>query len=127
MDKAQALQAFWSSFGIPAYDQSTIPNADSADHRPQPPYITYRVAEDSLGNPVLLSGSIWYRSTSWAEIEQKAKQIAEYIGYGHKILKIDGGYLYITKGTPFAQRMSDEDDSIRRIYINLMVEYLTAY
>ena len=79
MDKAQALQAFWSSFGIPAYDQSTIPNADSADHRPQPPYITYRVAEDSLGNPVLLSGSIWYRSTSWAEIEQKAKQIHQQI------------------------------------------------
>lgn len=127
MDKAQAIQAFWSGFGIPAYDASTIPNADSADHRPEPPYITYNVIEDSLGSPVALSGSIWYRSTRWAEITKKAEQIAEAIGYGHKIIKIDGGYLYITKGSPFAQRMSDEDDSIRRIYINLMVEFLTAY
>ena len=127
MDKAQAIQAFWSSFGIPAYDESTIPNADTSDHRPEPPYITYQVITDSIGTPVSLAGSIWYRSTRWAEITQKAEQIAEYIGYGHKIIKIDGGYLYITKGKPFAQRTSDEDDSIRRIYINLMVEFLTAY
>lgn len=127
MDKAQAIHLFWSSFGIPAYDQSTIPNADSSDHRPEPPYITYDVIEDSLGTPVALSGSVWYRSNSWEEITKKAEKIAESIGYGHKIIKIDGGYLYITKGSPFAQRMSDEDDTIRRIYINLMVEFLTAY
>lgn len=128
MNKAQAIYSFWSSFGIPAYDQSTIPNADDkADHRPEPPYITYEVIEDSLNTPVALSGSIWYRSTKWEEITLKAEEIAADIGYGHKIIKIDGGYLYITKGTPFAQRMSDEDDSIRRIYINLMVEFLTAF
>lgn len=128
MNKAQAIHSFWSSFGIPAYDQNTIPNDDdNADHRPEPPYITYEVIEDSLNTPVALSGSIWYRSTRWAEITQKANEIAAEIGYGHKIIKIDGGYLYITKGTPFAQRMSDEDDSIRRIYINLMVEFLTAF
>ena len=127
MNKAQAIQSFWSSFGIPAYDQSTIPNADSPDHRPEPPYITYEVIEDSLNTPVALSGSIWYRSTSWKDITLKAQEIAADIGYGHKIIKIDGGYLYITKGSPFAQRMSDEDDSIRRIYINLMVEFLTAF
>ena len=128
MNKAQAIYSFWSSFGIPAYDQNTIPNADDkADHRPEPPYITYEVIEDSLNTPVALSGLIWYRSTSWKDITLKAGEIAADIGYGHKIIKIDGGYLYITKGIPFAQRMSDEDDSIRRMYINLMVEFLTAF
>lgn len=128
MDKAQAIHSFWSSFGIPAYDQNTLPNDEkTADHRPEPPYITYAVIENSLNAPVALSGSIWYRSTSWADISKKADEIAAEIGYGHKMIKIDGGYLYITKGSPFAQRMTDEDDSIRRIYINLMVEFLTAY
>ena len=124
MNKEQAIQQFWSSFGLTAYDSSTIPTGDDA---PEPPYITYDVITDSLGTPVALSGSIWYRSTSWSAITAKKDKIAAEIGYGHKMIKIDGGYLYITKGSPFAQRMSDEDDSIRRIYINLMVEFLTAY
>lgn len=123
-DKEQAIQSFWSSFGLTAYDSSTIPTGDNA---PEPPYITYDVITDSIGTPVLLTGSLWYRSNSWADITHKKDEIAADIGYGHKIISIDGGYLYITKGTPFAQRMADEDDSIRRIVINLMVEFLTAY
>lgn len=35
MNKAQAIQAFWESFGVPAYEESTVP--DDAVM----PYITY--------------------------------------------------------------------------------------
>ena len=121
MTKGQAIQKFWEGFGLPAYDENTVPQ-DA-----QLPYITYGVVTDSFQNMVLLHGSLWYRSTSWKDISEKAEQIAAAIGYGYVIKKIDGGYLYITKGTPFAQRMSDEDSAIRRIYINLNAEFLTAY
>lgn len=123
MDKAQALHSFWSSFGIPAYDEQTVPDDAVL------PYITYNVATDSLDNVVPLTGSVWYRGTSWAQVEAKAKVIAEYVGkYGHKVIKTDDGYLYITKGSPFAQRVVDaSDEQIRRIYINIMAEFLTAY
>ena len=120
MDKAQALYQFWSNF-LPAYDENNVP--DDAEL----PYITYMTATDSLGYVVQLNGSIWYRSTRWDEITKKADEIAEYIGYGGKVVKLDDGYMWLTKGTPFAQRMRDEDDSIRRIYINIQAEYLTAY
>lgn len=34
----------------------------------------------------------------------------------------------LKRGSPFAQRMSDpNDDMIRRIYINITAEFLTAY
>jgi hypothetical protein len=123
MDKAQALHKFWSSFGLPAYDQLTVP--DGA----QMPYITYVGVTDKIGTPVALTGSLWYRSTGWADITQKADEISEYVNkYGHATEKFDNGYIYITGGVPFAQRMSDDtDDMIRRIYINIMAEYLTAY
>lgn len=42
-------------------------------------------------------------------------------------IKFDNGRLFITKGTPFAQRMTDEDDMVRRIYINITAEYFSAY
>lgn len=122
MDKAQAIHSFWSGFGLPAYDENSVPKTA------QMPYITYNVAIGSIGAPVMLHSSLWYYSTSWTAISQKADQIAAAIGYGHELVKLDDGYLYITKGTPFAQRMSDPADSnIRRIYINLAVEFLTAY
>ena len=123
MNKEQAIQTFWESFDLPAYDEQTVPDDATM------PYITYRVVTDSIGNIVNLSGSIWYRSSRWKEVSDKANEIAKYVGeHGFARYKLDDGYLWLTKGTPFAQRMSDpNDDMIRRIYINLQAEFLTAY
>lgn len=123
MNKEQAIHTFWSGFGIPAYDEQTVP--DNA----KMPYITYRVVTDSIGNVCNLTGSIWYRSTSWKEVSDKAAEVAQAVGqYGFTKLKLDDGYVWFTKGAPFAQRMSDPaSDMIRRIYLNIQAEFLTAY
>ena len=123
MNKAQGLQAFWSSFKIPAYDENSVP--DDAEF----PYITYSVVEDSIDNVVSPTASIWYRSSSWAGVEAKKNEIAKKLGEnGHYITSIDDGYIFMTKGVPFAQRMSEPgDDMIKRIYINVQIEFLTAY
>lgn len=123
MDKAQAIHQLWAGFGIPAYDALTVP--DDA----KMPYITYSVATDSLESVVNLNASLWYHSTSWKAIEKKADEIAKEIGaHGFTKLKIDNGYVWFTKGTPFAQRMDDPNDAmIRRIYLNVQAEFLTAY
>lgn len=121
MDKGQAIQSFWSQFGLPAYDQNTVP------HDAEMPYITYNASFGKLGDVLPMNASLWYSSYSWADISQKADEIAEAIGYGYQISKIDGGYIWITQGSPFAQRASDPDGEIRRIYLNIMAEYLTAY
>lgn len=122
MDKEQTLHAFWNSFGIPAYDESTVPDkADLAF-----PYITYDVKTDCFENVVQLSASIWDRGTSWKFITNKKDEIARRIGTnGWIVQKVDGGLMWIQMGTPFAQRMPDDDDMIRRIYLNLQVEFLT--
>lgn len=125
MDKWQSIHNFWSGFGLTAYDENTVPTGSEA---PEMPYITYNVITDSLDYPVQLNGSLWYKSTSWEEISQKADEIAAYLGVGGDVIKIDSGYVWITKGQPFAQRMTDDsDDSIRRIYIIVQAEFLSAY
>lgn len=124
MDSLQTLHSFWSGFGLKAYDENTVP--DDAMTVNGGKYLTYNAATAYFNEPVALSASLWYKSTSWAEITQKAAQIGETIGLGGKVIPCDGGYLWIKRGVPFSQRMSDEDDTIRRIYINVEVEYLTA-
>ena len=122
MDKAQALYDFWASFGLPAYDETNIP--DDAVM----PYITYNTVTDSIDNVVPLSASIWYRSTSWAEISRKSEEIAKKVAeHGYYITDVDKGYLWLTKGQPFAQRIANEDRSIRQIYVNVTGEFLTSY
>lgn len=121
MTKAQAVQDFWSRFLWPAYDEGTVP--DDAGY----PRITYNVVEDELNHPVAMYASLWDRSTSWQRVESKAHEISEAITYLYPpSIPFDGGRLYITKGSPFAQRMIDEDDMVRRIYINIGAEYFSA-
>ena len=120
LDKFQALHYFWSSFGIPAYESTTVPeDVNLGDF-----YITYEATIDSLDRAVPMSASIWKKNTmSWDEISQKAEEISEALSKVYTV-PMRVGYLYITRGTPFAQRMSDEDDATRRIYLNIMAEYL---
>lgn len=121
MDKAQAIDLFWNSFDLIAYDENTVPDEAVM------PYITYSMSSGAMDDILLMSASLWYKSMSWAEITKKSDLIAEDIGYGGTVKSIDGGYIYITRGTPFAQRMGDpSDQSIRRMLINITVEFLTA-
>lgn len=123
MNKSQALHSFWSSFSVgnkpvPAYDESTVPEPTGY------PRITYSVQEDSIGNTVYLTASIWDRNLSWVRGEQIADDIAEYVGLGGININYKGGMLWLKRGTPFSQRMDDPDDSIRRILINIEAEYI---
>ena len=121
MWKEQAIHQFWSGFGLPAYDVNTV------DEDAVMPYITYDVSTGSIGDFILLTASLWYRSTSWNAITQKAREIEEYITrMSPPAIKIDGGRAYFVKGTPFSQRMSEPgDDFVRRIYLQVNAEFLT--
>lgn len=124
MTKAATIYEFWNSFKIPAYEENTVSSGEDA---PEFPYITYQLVTDSIGIIVTMSASIWYRSTSWIEANAKADEISRAISLGGKVLDCDGGKIWVKRGTPFAQNMSDESDNlIKRKYLNITAEYLTA-
>jgi hypothetical protein len=121
MTKEAAIQRFFNQF-LPAYEENTVP--DWAEM----PYITYNlVTGDILSGENRLSFSLWYKANSWTAINEKTREIGNIIGLGGTTLKCDGGVIWLKKGTPFAQSMGDADnDTIRRKYINITAEYLTA-
>lgn len=123
MDKFQALQSFWSSFGIPAYDENTVP---SGDDRPSYPYITYDAVVGNLGDFAAMSASLWDYGTSWSAITTKLEDVTSKIGRGGYLIKFDDGAIWIKRGSPFAQRMADDNDMVRRILINVSAEYISA-
>lgn len=121
MTKASAFYNFWSGFGLTAYEENTVPTDATF------PYITYQVVTDSFGAEVALTASVWYLDTSWVESNAKAEEISRTISRGGKTIPVDGGVLWLKRGTPFAQSMGDEtDDLIKRKYLNITAEFLTA-
>ena len=120
-NKWTAINSFWNSFSMPAYDENTVP--DDAVM----PYITYEAATGGMDFKTPLNANIYYRTTSWQAISDKAEEIQRYISGGVGI-PYDGGRLWITERTPFAQRMAESMDSseamsVRRILIQIEAEF----
>ena len=121
MTKEAAIYQFWNSFGLTAYEENTVPT-DAAF-----PYITYQLVTDSFDREIPLTASLWYRSESWTSINAKTEEISQKISRGGKIIACDGGAIWLKRGQPFAQNMGDEnDDLIKRKYINITAEFMTA-
>lgn len=119
MNKVQALNSFWSSFSLKAYDETSVPDDATL------PYITYETSIGELNRKVALTASLWYRSFSWEDIELKEIEIADFIGKGGLLIPYEDSSFWIVKGSPWAQRMAESsDDTIRRIVLNVEVEFL---
>ena len=121
MTKAAAIYQFWNSFGLTAYEENTVPTDATF------PYITYQLVTDSFYREIPITASIWYRSESWTAINAKTEEISQKISRGGKIVSCDGGAIWLKRGQPFAQSMGDEsDDLIKRKYLNITAEFMTA-
>ena len=125
MDNWQTLDTFWNSFGLPAYDEQT---AFTDKQEPAYPHITYQSANGIMWQEMTLNASLWYKSTTWKDISEKASQIQAALAYG-KMIKTDGGFLWIKmpNTTPFAQRAASgsDDEKIKRIVLTIEAESLS--
>lgn len=118
MNKLQTLHTFWSGFGLKAYDENSVP-----DQEPYP-YLTYEASVDDFGNMLAQTANLWYRSSSWIGVTEKEQEISDFIGRGGRMIAYDDGAMWIQKGTPWAQRLSDSDETIRRIALNITIEFM---
>lgn len=123
MTPEAAVYTFLSSFGIPAYAASSVP--DQATF----PYLTYDLVLGEWGQPeVNMPVNVWYRTDSEALPNAKVREIGERIGMGGVLLHCDGGVLWVKKGSPWAQAVTveGEDEKVKRRYVNINIEFLTS-
>lgn len=121
MTKAAAIQKFFSSFGMEAYTTASVP--DDAVF----PYLTYELAVSAWEEgEVALTVDLWFHTESEAIPNRKAEELSAAIGQGGAMLRCDGGYVWLKRGSPWCQSIRDEADrSIKRRYINVTAEYFT--
>lgn len=121
MTKEAALKAFFSSFGIPAYPATGLPQDVIF------PYLTYEPITSAWdGGEVGITVNLWYFTTQESPPNAKARELSEAIGLGGVSLPCDGGFIWLKRGSPWCQNLSDETDkNIKRRYINVTAEYMT--
>ncbi len=124
MTKAAAIYNFWAQFGLTAYEENSVFDMEGT---PDFPYLTYELNTSSFDGAIPLSCSLWYRSTSWVKANAKAEEISETIGQGGVIVPFSDGYVWITRGSLFAQSMGDSsDDLIKRKVLNIYAEFFSV-
>ncbi len=121
MTKEAALKSFFGGFSIPAYPTSAVPRDVVF------PYLTYEAVTAAWGDEsVGLTVNIWYYTTDESAPNAKARELAEAIGLGGKVIPCDGGAIWLRRGSPWCQNIADEsDENIKRRYVNVTAEYLT--
>lgn len=123
MTKNKALYSWFNQF-MTFYRDTAVPiDAEF-------PYGTYDYISDSWdgenGGQAALTVKLWYRTESEATPDEKAQEIAETIGYGGTLVECDEGYMWIKKGSPWCQSLTDDSDpAIKMRYINITVDFLT--
>lgn len=117
---ARALTSFWSSFGIPAYPEDSVPYEDEGDNLTMLPYITYQLIQPEWSANATYQARVWYWSESLAPVLAKVDEIKSAIGTG-VLLPAGAGYVCIRPGDPYVQMQPAEDWRLRIAYINLQI------
>lgn len=118
MQTGKALFKFFGSFGIPAYEENSVPDDAVL------PYITFEQADTTWDRPISISASVWYAGTSLTEVFSKVDEIKEKLGEGYRI-PTESGCLWLYKDTSFAQVLDADADSVKRVVLNIGMHALT--
>ena len=120
MTKGAALQSFFDSI-MTSYAASSVPDNATL------PYLTYELITSAWGGgEVGLTVNMWFRTTSEKEPNAAVDKLSKAIGLGGVFLHCDDGVIWLKRGSPWAQSLTDATDkTIKRRYINVTAEYLT--
>ena len=120
MTKGAALQSFFDSI-MTSYASSSVPDDATL------PYLTYELITSAWnGGEVGLTVNMWFRTTSEKEPNLYVEKLSKAIGLGGVFLHCDDGVIWLKRGSPWAQSLTDATDkTIKRRYINVTAEYLT--
>ena len=116
MNKIQAYDDFWNSFGLNAYDENSVPEDAVL------PYITYELVNADFGTEVAVNASIWDKSYSWKRLSELDMEITDKITKGGMMVNYDDGAFWVRKLR--SQRVSENDASIKRILMDLELEFI---
>lgn len=119
-DYATTLYEWLSKFA-PTY-RSPVLSTVFDENNPKPnEYIEYSANMGNFNSDFIQAITIYSKSTAYTKVMEIVDKIESTITENG--IRVSGGWGYITiyKGSPFYQDKTDEDDTIRAGYVNLLI------
>lgn len=118
----EAAFASWleSACGVRAYAEGHVP--DSAAY----PFATFSLPASSWGSgQAAATVDLWSRAEGDAAANRRARSLSRALGLGGVALPCDGGGLWLTRGEPWCQALTDPDPCVCRRRANVSVDWIT--
>ena len=108
-----------------AYPETAVPSIVAGyGHDAAFPYLTYNAPFDpDCERNVSISVNLWDYTLSEKTMNDAVSELSDAIGAGGKQILCDGGCIWLRRGTPFAQPITENDPKLKRRYINLTAAY----
>ena len=122
MTKQAALHKFFNSFGAKAYPADNVPDNVSL------PYIDYESKVGAFDSgEIAIAVNLFCYTSKEAEPNAIVQKISERIGIGGCTIPCDGGFIWLKRGSPWCQTVVESSDTnVKRRYINISAEFMTA-
>lgn len=115
---SKTLYSYFNGFGASAFLENTVPVGTPF------PYITYTLSYQDEYEDNLVQARLWTKSSSMIQVADLTDKIETNIGNGITIKGADGGTIWLKKGSPFAQFITDDDITLKIVYINIVTNIL---
>ncbi|MBR2571921.1 MAG: hypothetical protein IKE30_07310 [Clostridia bacterium] len=113
---ARALNAFFGSFGIPAYSRNNVPPGARM------PYITYELRFPGPLSKTALRAWVWYPGTAFSGLLEKCGEIESALRGGASVRTPGGAVRLFADGrVAFAQEQPDPDKSVRVMLLSMIL------
>ena len=117
MTEAGAVWQFLSGFGIPAYPRDGVPD-DAAM-----PYLAYDLSVGGwLDGEQTTTVDLYWRTSSDAAVNAKAREIVAALGRGGVRVEVDGGAIHMKQGSP-KWLDAGSADGVKQRRINIDIEF----
>ena len=111
----------WLSKFAPTY-RSPVLSTVFDENNPKPnEYIEYSANTGNFNSDFIQAITIYSKSTAYTKVMEIVDKIESTITENGIRVSSDWGYITIYKGSPFYQDKTDEDDTIRAGYVNLLI------
>ena len=114
MTRNEAIHNFWSSFGMPAFRDTSVP------HDTPFPYLTYQYSTGAFGKTVSLTVRMWFYTESEALPDGYAERLEKALNRGGAKVVYDNGAVVFSRGNPFCIAQNGQDDNNLKLrYFNI--------
>lgn len=118
LPKNKAIHQFFSSFGIDAYRDTSVPDDAVL------PYLTYQYVTAGFNQPCSMTVRMWFYGESESIPDEYAEAFNRALANGGAKVLFDGGSVVFTRGTPFCIAQSGESDkNIKLRYFNVTANF----